>query len=261
MKILLVNDDGIEAAGLAITVRLIAKHYPEAEIVIYAPDRPLSGAGRSMTFGNGKTVRVEELGTGRFKVFGTPADCVEIACRCHAGISLIFSGINHGWNLGEDFYLSGTIQAACHGLDYFSIPAVALSAPKESMLDGTAEALAEPIIAAIAAAGHHAGLININLPAHGDEPRLTRLGTYRAIGGLTLVTKNTSIAEYDLLGPMSEMAASADDCRTDVGAVTKGFISVNLRGGACFSFNDKSGRRITFAAPNLPVLCPEYLID
>jgi 5'-nucleotidase len=119
MKILLTNDDGLNSFGLDLLEEIIKDIYKGAKIVVYAPNKSISGAGRSMTFGNGKLVRVREEENNHFRVYGTPTDCVEIACRLHK-IDLVFSGINKGLNLGQDFYLSGTIQAALHS-DYFSI--------------------------------------------------------------------------------------------------------------------------------------------
>ena len=96
MRILITNDDGIKAKGIGILEQIMRSMSSQGvEIFTYAPAQGVSGASRSMTFGNKKYVRVEKLGSNLFKVHGMPTNCVEISCRVHEPISLILSGINH----------------------------------------------------------------------------------------------------------------------------------------------------------------------
>ena len=121
MKLLLTNDDGIEADGLR-ALLAAASELGEPEVV--APTGPQSGVSHAVT--TGAAVRVEPRG-GRFAVHGTPADCVRVGLhRLCPDAGLVLSGINHGGNLGADVYYSGTVaavrEAVLHGW-----PGIALS--------------------------------------------------------------------------------------------------------------------------------------
>ncbi len=116
MKILLTNDDGIDAPGLealAFAARALG-----GDAVIVAPAEPHSGCGHRVT--TARPLVVDAMGSGRFRVHGTPADCVRIAlARLVPDTDLVLSGINAGGNLGADIHHSGTVaaarEAALHG--------------------------------------------------------------------------------------------------------------------------------------------------
>jgi len=123
MKILLTNDDGIDAPGLEALA--VAARRLGGEAVVAAPATPHSGCGHRVTTDG--AVVVDEVGPGRFRVHGTPADCVRLAlARLVPDVGLVLSGINAGGNLGADVHRSGTVaaarEAALHGR-----PAVAAS--------------------------------------------------------------------------------------------------------------------------------------
>ena len=123
MKILLTNDDGIDAPGLAALA--VAARSLGGEAVVVAPAEPHSGCGHRVT--TGQPLMVEEAEPGWFRVHGTPADCVRLAlAQLAPDIDLVLSGINAGGNLGADIHHSGTVaaarEAALHGR-----PAVAAS--------------------------------------------------------------------------------------------------------------------------------------
>ena len=116
MKILLTNDDGIDAPGL--DALAVAARSLGGEAVVVAPAEPHSGCGHRVT--TGRPLAVEEAGAGRFRVSGTPADCVRLAlARIVPDATLVLSGINAGGNLGADIHHSGTVaaarEAALHG--------------------------------------------------------------------------------------------------------------------------------------------------
>ena len=116
MKILLTNDDGIDAPGL--DALAVAARSLGGEPVIVAPAECHSGCGHRVT--TGRPLAVAELGTGRYRVEGTPADCVRLAlAELAPEVSLVLSGINAGGNLGADIHHSGTVaaarEAALHG--------------------------------------------------------------------------------------------------------------------------------------------------
>ena len=121
MKLLLTNDDGIEAAGLQTLLDAVRGL---GEPVTVAPVGPQSGVSHAVTTGG--PVRVEG-GGGRFAVHGTPADCVRVGLhRLCPDARMVLSGINHGGNLGADVHYSGTVaavrEAVLHGW-----PGIALS--------------------------------------------------------------------------------------------------------------------------------------
>jgi 5'-nucleotidase len=115
MKLLLTNDDGIDADGLHALLNAVREL---GEPVVVAPAGPQSGVSHAVT--TGTAVRVDPRGDGRFAVHGTPADCVRVGLhRLCPDAGLVLSGINHGGNLGADVYYSGTVaavrEAVLHG--------------------------------------------------------------------------------------------------------------------------------------------------
>jgi len=132
MKILLANDDGIFAPGLAAIYRRLIEI---AEVTVVAPDTSRSGAGHSITYRHplvATKVDINGLFTG-YSVQGSPADCVKLACMqiCKDPIDLLVSGINNGANVGINVYYSGTIGAAMEGA-FLGIPSVAMSLAVEA---------------------------------------------------------------------------------------------------------------------------------
>ena len=122
MKLLLTNDDGIDAAGLE-ALRVAASEIGEP--VVVAPAGPQSGVSHRVTWHGG--VRIEQRGDGRYAIHGTPADCTRLGLlHVVADAKWVLSGINHGSNLGADVHYSGTVaavrEAVLHGW-----PGIALS--------------------------------------------------------------------------------------------------------------------------------------
>jgi len=125
MRILLTNDDGIHAPGLALLERIAAGL--SEDIWVCAPAEENSGAGHSLTLH--MPVRLQQFGERRFAVTGTPTDAVNLALRKlfpDRMPDLVISGINNGENLADDVTYSGTISAAMEGA-LAGIPAIALS--------------------------------------------------------------------------------------------------------------------------------------
>jgi 5'-nucleotidase len=110
--ILLCNDDGIEAEGLAALRRAASQLFPEARIFTVAPATGMSQVGHRVT--THEPIPVTRLGERDWAVTGTPADCVRVALAHLLQVrpDWVFSGINHGGNLGQDIYISGTVAAA-----------------------------------------------------------------------------------------------------------------------------------------------------
>ena len=123
MHILVSNDDGYRAAGLA---RLVDALKTLADISVVVPDRNRSGASNSLTLEN--PIRAAEMENGFVRVNGTPTDCVHLAITglLEEEPDMVISGINAGGNLGDDTLYSGTVAAAVEGR-FLGLPAIAVS--------------------------------------------------------------------------------------------------------------------------------------
>lgn len=168
MRILLTNDDGIFAPGLAV-LEAIARQFSD-DIWICAPAEEQSGAGHSLTLSS--PVRLRQHDERRFSVSGTPTDAVMMALRkvLPEQPDLILSGVNRGANLGDDVTYSGTVSAAIEGT-LAGIRSIAMSQvyPKEGMGDsvpfGAAEAWGAKVIAPLLDAPYaERTLVNVNFP-------------------------------------------------------------------------------------------------
>lgn len=123
MHILLSNDDGYLAEGLVALADALREH---ADISVVAPDRNRSAASNSLTLE--MPLRAYTMDNGFIKVDGTPTDCVHLAITglLKTEPDMVFAGINHGSNLGDDVLYSGTVAAASEGR-FLGLPAVAIS--------------------------------------------------------------------------------------------------------------------------------------
>lgn len=167
MKILVTNDDGVNARGLWALVEALRG---ENEVVVVAPDREQSGVGASVTLHHPlrvNTVSPQIPGIETYAVEGTPADCIILALGTliKGGVDLVFSGINHGANLGNDMLISGTVGAVFQA-HFLGLPSIALSVV--GLVDTHLEVAAQlaPLLARQVAGGALPPqvLLNINLP-------------------------------------------------------------------------------------------------
>src|SRR5919206_1427125 len=127
MRIVLTNDDGIDAVGLLAARRALEK---VGEVLTVAPDRNRSGVGRSITFGTPLHVEEREMADGGigYACTGTPVDCVRLVALGLMDFEpdIVVSGINHGENLGDDITYSGTVAGAMEGI-VIGVPGIAVS--------------------------------------------------------------------------------------------------------------------------------------
>ena len=250
MRVLLTNDDGIQATGLH-ALRDALTALPSVDVHVIAPDSNRSATARSITTRSPlwvEEVSFEDGGTG-FATDGTPVDCVRFADLGLLGArpELIVSGINHGSNLGDDITYSGTVAAALEGI-VLGVPAIAISqqsAAREmdfrlgrSFDFGVAASLAAEIVARLATEPLPAGtLININCPSgevNGIE--ITRLGKRLYDDELKLVEEDQDgRRRYEIYGfePSFE-----DEPGTDLAAVARGRISITP---VHFDLTDRAG--------------------
>jgi len=166
-RILVSNDDGIHAPGIAV-LENIARTLSD-DVWVVAPDSERSGAGHSLTLTN--PIRIRKAGDKRYAVSGTPTDCVMMAVNHimrDTLPTLILSGVNRGGNLAEDVGYSGTVSVAAEGC-LAGIPSIALSQclrPQEPALWDTAERYAGMVIRDLIDGGWPEDvLMNVNFPA------------------------------------------------------------------------------------------------
>jgi len=183
-RILVTNDDGYDAAGLAALIEAVE---PLGQVIVVAPDREQSGAGHALTLT--RPLRVREVAPRRYRVDGTPTDCVHLAIvRLTSGVlpDLVVSGINRGLNVGDDVTYSGTVAGALEGT-LLHIPSLAFSVERDAngVADYThAAELARSLAAEVLERGLDPGVfLNVNVPFGAPRGvRVTRQGTrsYRA---------------------------------------------------------------------------------
>jgi len=122
-RILVTNDDGVHSEGIRALVAALA---PLGEITVVAPIQEASAIGHALTLR--RPLRIDAIGPNVYAVDGTPTDCVNLAITqvLKGKPDLIVSGINKGWNLGDDVTYSGTVSGALEGA-LLEIPSIAVS--------------------------------------------------------------------------------------------------------------------------------------
>jgi 5'-nucleotidase len=218
--LLVTNDDGIHAAGLAALADTLAEL---GEVWVIAPEREQSACGHALTLH--RPIRTVQMGERRFAVNGTPSDCVNLAVLgfMPERPALVVSGINHGGNLGDDVTYSGTVSAAMEGT-LLGVPSIAVS-----LLDGGDLAHAADTARAVAMRVLVEGLpkktlINVNVPAHAPRGlRVTRLG-HRVYSDKIVEQADPRGRTHYWIG-VGEPAWDALE-GTDMGAIHDGCISV-----------------------------------
>lgn len=229
MRILIANDDGYLAPGLA---TLVAAVQDLGEIDVIAPEQNASGTSNALTLGRPLQVfsAGERLPGVRF-VNGTPSDCVHVALT---GLlphkpDLVLSGINQGANMGDDTLYSGTVAAAMEGY-LFGVPAIAFSQTEKGWahLDAAGR-VARSLVQQLLAQGLPGApfLLNVNIPnrpdADGLPRRITRLGRRHASEPVIRQTNPRGETIY-WIGP----AGDARECGegTDFHATANGSVSI-----------------------------------
>jgi 5'/3'-nucleotidase len=237
MKVLLTNDDGIQATGLN-TMRRALLEVPGVELAVIAPDSNRSATARSIT--TREPLWVEEIefgdGTTGFATDGTPVDCVRFAALGLVEFEpeLIVSGINHGSNLGDDITYSGTVAAALEGI-VLGVPAIAVSQQsnkreldfrlgREFGFDTAATFVARMVEELESVPMPEGTLLNVNVPA-GDVngARVCRLGRRVYRDELHLIEERDSRRRYRIYGDDPDYEREEG---TDFAAIADGCIAV-----------------------------------
>ena len=232
MRILLTNDDGINAPGLDVLERIARKL--SDDIWICAPSEEQSGAGHSLTLT--RPIRVHQHAERRFSVTGTPTDSVTMALKklMPQPPDLILSGVNRGANLGDDVTYSGTVSAAIEGA-LAGIRSIALSQvySKEGMADtvpfDAAEAWGERVLRPLIDVPFAPRtMINVNfppLPAAGVKGvRVARQGFHDYARGSVVEGTDPRGYRYYWFGLYGVEHTPGHD--SDLEAIDAGYVSV-----------------------------------
>ncbi len=225
MHILLSNDDGYLAQGL---IALAEGLQLFAEISVVAPDRNRSAASNSLTLE--MPLRALQMANGFIKVDGTPTDCVHLAITglLDKEPDMVFAGINHGANLGDDVLYSGTVAAATEGR-FLGLPAVAISmvSSDPQYLDTAVKVAGEILQRLLDKPLAKDILLNINVP---DLPwdkikgfQSTRLGQRHKAEPVIQAQDPRGRIIYWVGPPGAEQDAGPG---TDFYAVSQGYVSV-----------------------------------
>jgi len=219
--LLLTNDDGVHAAGLAALTQALDAL---GEVWVLAPEREQSACGHALTLH--RPLRVVALGARRFSVNGTPSDCVNLGVLgfLPERPALVVAGINHGSNLGDDVTYSGTVSAAMEGT-LLGVPSIAVS-----LVDGHEDFAHAGRVARLVAmrvlvnALPPRTLLNVNVPAGAPRGlRVTRLGHRVYSDKVVEQADPRGRTHYWIGGGSPEWEALEG---TDMGAVHEGFVAL-----------------------------------
>lgn len=225
MHILISNDDGYLATGLCALAESLAKY---ATISVVAPDKNRSAASNSLTLE--MPLRANKSENGFIRVDGTPTDCVHLAITglLEQEPDMVFAGINHGANMGDDVLYSGTVAAATEGR-FLGLPAVAISLASNNPVhfDTAADVAATLLKRIVKSPLPKDTLLNVNVP---DVPlaelkgyRATRLGQRHKAEPVIKTTDPRGREIFWVGPPGSEQDAGEG---TDFYAINQGYVSV-----------------------------------
>jgi 5'-nucleotidase len=163
-QILVTNDDGVHSEGIRALAEAVARY---GDVTVVAPIQEASAIGHALTLR--RPLRVDTIAPAVYAVDGTPTDCVNIAIThiLRRKPDLIVSGINKGWNLGDDVTYSGTVAGALEGA-LLGIPSIAISTQRigDECEFGPAAKAGAAVTAAVLARGlPKFTLLNVNLPS------------------------------------------------------------------------------------------------
>lgn len=225
MKILVSNDDGVNAPGIRALTDALSEI---AQVTTVAPDRNCSGASNSLTLEI--PLRIQKLENGFYSVTGTPTDCVHLAINAvlNEQPDMVVSGINRGANLGDDVLYSGTVAAATEGR-MMGLPAIAVSlAGTQCMHYHSAAQVVVKLLNYTQEFALSSGtILNVNVPDCPYEDlkgfKVTRLGS-RHHAEPVIVDEDPRGQEIYWVGPPGELADAGEG--TDFYAIEQGYVSI-----------------------------------
>jgi 5'-nucleotidase len=229
--ILLTNDDGIYSSGITALEEALA---PVGNVFTVAPDREMSATSHRITLH--RPLRYEQIGSKRYAVEGSPADCIILGCLriLKHRPALVISGVNRGLNLGDDINYSGTVSAAFEAA-LQGIPAIAVStfAAERTDFKSAARVTARLALRVIEHGLPPDVVLNVNFPQKWNgSVRLTRQGR-QATQGVLVQSRDPRGREYFWLD--EKIARTKGDTgtppthtlMTDFVAVDAGYVSVS----------------------------------
>jgi 5'-nucleotidase len=225
MRILLSNDDGYFAPGLAALADALREL---ADITVVAPERDRSGASNSLTLD--RPLLLRQAPSGFYYVNGTPTDCVHLAVTGMLDHlpDMVISGINHGANMGDDTIYSGTVAAATEGY-LLGIPSIAVSLASHNAqhFDTAARVVADLVRRIQAQPPTEPMLLNVNVPDCAwdelDSISVTRLGKRHKAESVVKTTNPRGQTVY-WVGAAGAAADAGEG--TDFFAVANGQVSI-----------------------------------
>ncbi len=229
MKILLTNDDGINAAGLKAMAEALSSM---AEVTVVAPETEMSAVGHSITITDPLRVRHVCVNGTAFgiAVNGTPADCVKIAVKAimKQRPDMVVSGINHGQNVATNVIYSGTVSAATEGM-ILGIPSVAISL--SSFLSDDFSVAADYGLRIVRQASRNGlppdCLLNVNIPA---VPAGQVQGIKVCRNGVSkfneIFVKRVDLRQNDYYWQGGQMEVSEEDHNADITWLQKNWVTV-----------------------------------
>lgn len=232
MKILLSNDDGVHASGINFLYEELCNSF---DTLIIAPNKERSSCGHGVTLG--EPIRVKQLKENIYECSGYPADCILVGLGqiCKDDLpDLVVSGINHGANLGQDRFYSGTIAAAREAA-FRRIPSIAISLVTLSLKDVEHFNIAAKFIKKLIKADIHNFIpplcvLNINVPNISEEEisgaRFTFAG-YQNYSEEVVKRTDTRGKEYYWVG--GTYKGPDDIPGSDGNAIREGYISLDLQ--------------------------------
>jgi 5'-nucleotidase len=221
--VLLSNDDGYASPGIQTMKGALEA---AVDVVVLAPETEQSASSHALSLH--RPLRLRSVEPKVFALDGTPADCVYVALHAGARVlprrpDLVVSGINHGMNLGQDAFYSGTVAAAREGA-LRGIPAVASSAHPSVDLAAVAQLTMRIALELLAAAGARGALLNVNVPPKWNgRLQATRLGA-RIYEEVVDFRRDPRGREYLWVGGPG--VRHERDAGTDTDAYDDGFASI-----------------------------------
>ena len=232
MRILISNDDGIEAKGISV-LEEIAKKFSD-DVYVFAPKNNMSGAGHSLTLTS--PLRMREYDNHHFSVNGTPTDSVVMALRylLKEKPDFVFSGINFDANMADDVTYSGTVAAAIEAC-LFDIPSIAFSQrlDKEGNANWEIARTYAPVVLKMIMEHYkfkNGVFLNVNFPSCKLEEvkgiKITSQGT-RAIDDHVIKSIDPRGVPYFWIGSADYRKNDSNkDITTDLGAIHSHYVSI-----------------------------------
>ncbi len=221
--ILVTNDDGVSSAGIHALAAALA---PLGDITVVAPTQEASAIGHALTLR--RPLRIEQHQPNVYAVDGTPTDCVNLGVEIilKQKPALVVSGINKGYNLGDDVTYSGTVAGAMEGA-LLGIPAIAVSLRRTAEYDFTYAADAAATVARSVLAGAWPARTFLNLNLNTGQPKGFRITTQARRNHVTKIATRTDPRGqhyYWIEEALDEWHPSGG--RSDYEAVVEGYVSV-----------------------------------